>query len=311
MMHIIPTGRNFDFMGKRRLWIGVSIAVIVISMGGFAMRYPKNLGIDFLGGDMLTLTSKNPVTVAEVHQVVDGLGLGEIVVQKEKSEVSEFITIRSPADTADTVENKLKEALPQAGFVEHQKDHVGKIVGGELMKGSAIALGLGMLMILIYVTMRFELSFAVGALVALFHDVAITIGLFSLAGHELSLVMVGAILTIAGYSINDTIVVYDRIREGLRSGRKGSIQEIMNASINETLSRTLLTSGCTFLSVASLFFFGGLELRDFAFAMLVGIIVGTYSSIFIASPIVLWWSGQKGHALREEVELLRRGQVGA
>jgi preprotein translocase SecF subunit len=166
-------------------------------------------------------------------------------------------------------------------------------------------------MILIYVTMRFELSFAVGALVALFHDVAITIGVFSLAGRELSLVMVGAILTIAGYSINDTIVVYDRIREGLRSGRKGSIQDIMNASINETLSRTLLTSGCTFLSVAALFLFGGPVLRDFAFAMLVGIIVGTYSSIFIASPIVLWWSGQKGHALREEVEILGRGQVGA
>ena len=209
--------------------------------------------------------------------------------------------MRSPADTSDKIFARLQEAMPAAGFEIHLKDHVGKIVGNELMKGSAIALALGMLGILAYVTLRFELSFAVGALVALLHDVIITVGVFSLAGRELSLVMVGAILTIAGYSINDTIVVYDRIREGLKSGRKGSIQDIMNASINETLSRTLLTSGCTFLSVASLFFFGGPVLRDFAFAMLIGIIVGTYSSIFIASPIVLWWSGHKGQRLREEI----------
>ena len=158
-----------------------------------------------------------------------------------------------------------------------------------------------MLGILIYVTMRFEFSFAIGALVALLHDIVITIGLFAICGKELSLVMVGAILTIAGYSINDTIVVYDRIREGLHSGRKGSIQTIMNASINETLSRTLLTSGCTLLSVAALFFFGGPVLHDFAFAILIGIVVGTYSSIFIASPIVLWWSGRKGRSLQAEV----------
>ena len=129
-------------------------------------------------------------------------------------------------------------------------------------------------------------------IVALLHDVIITVGVFAICGHELSLIMVGAILTIAGYSINDTIVVYDRIREGLHSGRRGSIQEIMNASINETLSRTLLTCGCTLLSVLALFLFGGAVLQDFAFAILIGVVVGTYSSIFIASPIVLWWSGR-------------------
>ncbi len=301
MLHIIPTGKNFNFMGKRHIWIGISIAATIVSLAGFALRYPANLGIDFKGGDMVMLTTKQPVTEAQVREVVEPMHLGEVIVQKEKTVDHEFITVRSPSNTADQIEAALEKAMPQAGFQEHQKEHVGSIVGHELMKGSAVALGLGMLMILIYVSLRFDFSFAIGALVALLHDVVLTIGVFSLAGRELSIVMIGAILTIAGYSINDTIVVYDRIREGLHSGRKGSIQDIMNASINETLSRTLLTSGCTFLSVASLFFFGGPVLQDFAFAMLIGIVVGTYSSIFIASPIVLWWSGHKGQNLRNEV----------
>ncbi len=301
MLHIIPTGRNFNFMGKRRIWIGISIAVIIASIAGFGLLYPKNLGIDFKGGDMLMLTSEQTVSEGQMRDALEPLGLGEIAIQKERTNDHEFVTVRSPADTSDKIFARLQEAMPNAGFSIHLKDHVGKIVGNELMKGSAVALALGMLGILAYVTLRFELSFAVGALVALLHDVIITVGVFSLAGRELSLVMVGAILTIAGYSINDTIVVYDRIREGFKSGRKGSIQDIMNASINETLSRTLLTSGCTFLSVAALFFFGGPVLHDFAFAMLIGVIVGTYSSIFIAAPIVLWWSGHKGQKLREEI----------
>ena len=180
--------------------------------------------------------------------------------------------------------------MPEAGFKEEAKDKVGNVVSGELLKSSLWALGLGMLGIFAYVTIRFEMSFAVGAVVALLHDIIITVGVFSIFGRELSLIMVGAILTIAGYSINDTIVVYDRIREGLKDGRKGSVQSIMNASINETLSRTLLVSGCTLLSVAALYFFGGPVLHDFAF------------SILIASPIVLWWSGQKGGDLRAEVK---------
>ncbi|MBA2622137.1 MAG: protein translocase subunit SecF, partial [Chthoniobacterales bacterium] len=163
---------------------------------------------------------------------------------------------------------------------------------------------LGMIGILIYVTFRFELSFAIGSVIALLHDVFITIGIFSLMGRELSLTMVGALLTIAGYSINDTIVVYDRIREGLASGRRGSIEHIMNESINQTLSRTILTGGVTFVSVLCLYFFGGAVLRDFALVIIIGILVGTYSSIFIAAPIVLWWTKlRKGSAthLRHEV----------
>ncbi|MEZ0258041.1 MAG: protein translocase subunit SecF, partial [Chthoniobacter sp.] len=301
MLHLI-SGQGIDFMSKRYLWIGISLTVAVVSMIGFVVRMPHNLGIDFKGGDLLMLKPAKAVELADVRKHVEELKLEDFSLQKESdpSSNSEFFTIRSPIDTGDKIEQHLIQTMPEAGFTEHKKDKVGKIVGGELLRSSLIAFGLGMLGIFIYVSMRFEASFAVGALVALLHDVVITVGLFSIFGHELSLIMVGAILTIAGYSINDTIVVYDRIREGLHSGRRGSIQSIMNASINETLSRTLLTSGCTLLSVAALYFFGGPVLHDFAFAILIGIVVGTYSSIFIASPIVLWWSGHKPGALHNE-----------
>ena len=299
MLHLISDKKNIDFLGKRRLWVGISVAVIIISMTYFGMRGEKNFGIDFKGGDLLTMEAKQNVTEGEVRRVIPDEG---VVIQKEKAAGGhDYIVMRCPLDTAEKYFAKLKTAMPNAGFKEVQRDRVGTLVGAELAKSSLIALGLGMLGILFYVTARFELSFAIGALVALMHDVLITIGLFSIFGRELSLVMVGAILTIAGYSINDTIVVYDRIREGLHSGRKGSIQEIMNASINETLSRTLLTSGTTLLSVLALFLFGGPVLRDFAFAILIGIVVGTYSSIFIASPIVLWWSRRGGRNLAREV----------
>ena len=200
---------------------------------------------------------------------LEPLGLGDVSIQEQVDPTShsEFISIRSPVDTAEKIKTQLEKNIPEARFSVQQEDKVGNVVSGELLKSSLLALGLGMLGIFLYVTMRFEASFAVGALVALLHDVIITVGLFSIFGRELSLIMVGAILTIAGYSINDTIVVYDRIREGLHSGRRGSIQSIMNASINETLSRTLLTSGCTLLSVAALYFFGGPVLHDFAFAV--------------------------------------------
>ena len=300
MLHLISDKKNIDFLGRRRMWVGISVAVIIISMTGFVMRGEKNFGIDFKGGDLLTLKSAQAVSESQVRAVVNN---PDAVIQKERAASGDdYIVIRSPLNTAEPILAKLMKGMPKAGFVQVQKDRVGTLVGKELARGSLIALGLGMLGILIYVTARFELSFAIGALVALLHDVLITIGVFAMFGKELSLVMVGAILTIAGYSINDTIVVYDRIREGLHSGRKGSIQDIMNASINETLSRTLLTSGTTLLSVAALFFFGGPTLHDFAFAILIGIVVGTYSSIFIASPIVLWWSRRGGRSLSKEVK---------
>jgi SecD/SecF fusion protein len=305
MLHLINPAKQIDFMSRRRLWIGISLTVIVVSMVGFKMRGDANFGIDFRGGDLLTLSSAQTVSEADVRAALAPLKLEE-VIQKSHSTTSatgDYLTVRSPAGTSEKIVDELQRTMPQAGFKTIAQDTVGSIVGKELAYSSLFAFGLAVLGIIIYVTFRFEFSFAVGAIVALLHDVIITVGVFAICGHELSIIMVGAILTIAGYSINDTIVVYDRIREGLHSGRRGTIQEIMNASINETLSRTLLTSGCTLLSVLALFLFGGSVLKDFAFAILIGIVVGTYSSIFIASPIVLWWSSRTGGAsLRSELK---------
>jgi len=294
---------NFDFLGKRRAAIMLSLAVIVGSIAIFAARGERNFGVDFKGGDRLVLeaTGQKP-TEAQVRDALGELKLGDAVVQSEKSAAKEFITIRSPLDTGEKISAHLLAKMPDAGFKVEQSEKVGSLIGGELTRNSIIALGLGMLGILFYVTLRFEFSFALGALVALLHDVIITIGAFALFGREMSLVIVGAILTIAGYSVNDTIVVFDRIREGIKSGERGSIATIMNRSINETLSRTILTGGVTLMTTAALFVLGGPVLNDFAFAILVGVLVGTYSSVFIASPIVLWWSGLGGKNLRTEIK---------
>ena len=301
MLDLIPK-KKFDFLGKRRLAAILSLALIGGSIVIFALRGEKNFGIDFRGGDLLVIDSKQPVTVAEARGSLEGIGLGDVVIQFERAGMQDRLSIRSPQGTAPTILSKLQEDLRRSRrYRRSRRKTSGPKSALEFAKRAAIALGLGMIGILIYVTVRFEFSFALGALVALLHDVIITVGIFSLIGGELSLVMVGAILTIAGYSINDTIVVFDRIREGLKHRERGSIQSLMNTSINETLGRTILTGGTTLLSVGALYFFGGAVLRDFSFAILVGILIGTYSSIFIASPIVLWWSKLRGKSIRREV----------
>jgi len=241
------------------------------------------------------------VTVAEARQALQGVGLADIPIQFERAGMKEMLSFRSAQGTAGAIITQLQESFPDRGLVAVSQENVGPQIGLEFAKRAALALALGMVGILIYVTIRFEFSFALATVAALLHDVIITVGLFALIGGELSLVMVGAILTIAGYSVNDTIVVFDRIREGLKRGERGSTEALMNTSINQTLGRTILTGGTTLLSVGALYFFGGAVLRDFSFAILVGIIVGTYSSIFFAAPIVLWWSKVRGKSIRREV----------
>ncbi len=313
MLHLI-SAQNIDFLGKGFLACMCSLALIVAGASSFYIRGEKNFGVDFRGGDLITLSSPQTIDVGQVRNALAPINLADASIQESNQAGKNYITVRTPLHTSDQVEKQIMTAMPQAQFKVEGSERVGALVGGELARSSLIALGLGILGILIFVTLRFELSFAVGAIVALLHDVLITVGMFSLLHRELTLTMVGAVLTIAGYSINDTIVVYDRIREGLASGRKGSIEQIMNESINQTLSRTILTSTVTLIPILCLFFFGGAVLRDFSLAIIIGVAVGTYSSIFIASPIVLWWTRARGGSkvtLQREITTKRTGPATA
>jgi len=300
MLNLIPS-RTFDFLGKRKLAFLLSAAMLLGSIGYFALRGENNFGIDFRGGDLVVLDAVVPVSVGEARQALLDAGVADTTIQFEREGTKDMLSVRGPQGSSAEILEALRNAFPASGLKPVLEEAVGAQIGGEFARKSLFALGLGLLGILVYTTLRFEFGFALGAVVAVLHDVVITLGIFSLIGGQLSLVMVGAILTIAGYSINDTIVVFDRIREGLRSGAKGSIQDVINRSINETLSRTILTGGTTILSVGALYFFGGAVLRDFSFAILMGVIIGTYSSIFVAAPIALWWSRVRRKSLRREV----------
>ena len=303
MLHLI-SAQNINFLGKGFIACMCSLALLLAGAAAFYKRGERNFGVDFRGGDLITLSAPAKIDIGQVRGALKPIGLADASIQESTQVGRSYITIRTPLNTSDKVEKQVMQTLPGSGFRVEGSERVGALVGGELAKNSLIALGLGILGILIFVTFRFQLSFAVGAIVALLHDVLITVGVFALFGRELTLTIVGAVLTVAGYSINDTIVVYDRIREGLASGRRGTIEEIMNSSINQTLSRTILTSTVTLIPILCLFLFGGAVLRDFSLAIIIGVVVGTYSSIFIASPIVLWWTRARGGgatALRREV----------
>ncbi len=293
MLHLI-SAKKINFLGKGAIACACSLVLILAGATAFYLRGEKNFGVDFRGGDLVTLSAPHKIELLKVRDALKPIGLADASIQQSPQGDKSYITIRTPINTSDKVESQVLKSMPNAGLKVEGSDRVGALVGGELARSSIIALSLGILGILIYVTLRFELSFAVGAIVALLHDVLITVGMFALLHRELTLTMVGAVLTIAGYSINDTIVVYDRIREGLASSRRGSIKEIMNEAVNQTLSRTILTSGTTLVPILCLFFLGGAVLRDFSLAIIIGIVVGTYSSVFIAAPIVLWWTRLRG-----------------
>src|SRR6266403_1852347 len=271
MLHLISS-KHIDFLGKGFLACMCSLALLLAGAMAFYKRGDRNFGVDFRGGDLVTMSAPDKIDIGEVRNALKPIGFGDASIQESAQGGKSYITVRTPLNTSDKVEKQIIQAMPNAAFKVEGSERVGALVGGELAKNSLIALGLGILGILIFVTFRFELSFAVGAIVALLHDVLMTVGIFALLGRELTLTMVGAVLTIAGYSINDTI------------------EEIMNSSINQTLSRTILTSTVTLIPIVCLFFFGGAVLRDFSLAIIIGVVVGTYSSIFIASPIVLWWT---------------------
>jgi SecD/SecF fusion protein len=304
---------NYDFMGKRKLAMTFALVTLIISIGAFAVRGEKALGIDFTGGTMITfqLGKENKVALEEVKKIVGGMTLSkEAYPQQESNPTSgTLMTVRCATKDSAAITAKLRESIPvlgekKAGSEEYKIDasqtEVSALIGGSVMRDSVIAIILGLIGIMIYMTMRFEFSFALGGFVAIFHDIIICVGFVVLLGGELSLIHVGAVLTIAGYSISDTIVVFDRVREMLLI-RNDSEEKIMNEAVNATLSRTLLTSSATLISVAILGILGGSSLRDFGVIIFIGIVVGTFSSIFIASPVALWWSNRKGGNIRDSV----------
>ncbi|HEV2695467.1 MAG TPA: protein translocase subunit SecD [Verrucomicrobiae bacterium] len=293
MAHIIKSSKVGFMSVAKPLSLATSIfAIIAICYGGFA-RGEKLFGIDFLGGDNTKFSFVQKPGVDEVRSVLATIDEKDATVQyqKETAGKAETLSITSSSGSADKVKAALAEKLPQAQFVAQSGFSVGPSVGKAIQESAVVAALCAMLGILFYVALRYEFSFAVAAVIAVLHDVLLTIGVFCIAnavsGRQFSATVVAAILTIIGFSINDKIVIFDRIREDLKLGMRGSFKEIINHALNQTLSRTIITSGTVFIATAVLFFFGGGAINDFAFTFLVGIVVGTYSSIFIATTIIL------------------------
>lgn len=295
-MELIKHDINFDFMGKKNIGFVISAILIILSIAAFFARGGFNMGIDFTGGSIVQIKFLGKTTNAnEIKGAIEPLGFQTVDIQQYGNELDNEFLLRLSSISEDTkgLDEQIKSTLERtygAGVVDiRSSEMVGPQVGGELRKKGVNAIIAAIVCIFFYIAFRFEFKFASGAVAALIHDVIITIGAMCLLNKEFNLTIVAALLTVVGYSINDTVVVYDRIRENLRKSRKSKFETVINRSINETLSRTILTSLTTLLVLVSIFIFGGGVIHNFAYAMLVGVIVGTYSSIFIASPIVVLW----------------------
>jgi preprotein translocase subunit SecF len=269
--------------------MALSLIVILIGVGSLVVKGGPKYSIDFTGGTLLQLRFPEAVTADQLRSSLSKVGLGQAEIVRFGG--PDEMLVRIPQMTTVAADSVAKDAL-RATWPDlelRREETVGPKIGGELRSAAGQAILLALVLILIYITIRFEFRFAVAAIVALVHDVLITLGVFSLADHEISLAVIAAFLTIVGYSLNDTIVVFDRIRENLRVPSGGAYQQLLNRSINQSLSRTIITSGTTILVVVALLVLGGEVLRDFAFALTVGIVVGTYSSVYVASPVLAEW----------------------
>ncbi|NLV24575.1 MAG: protein translocase subunit SecF [Deltaproteobacteria bacterium] len=309
-MEIIRPDINLDFIGKRRIVLIFSAVLILIGLFSLVLKGGPNFGIDFSGGTLIQLQFAESTNAADIKEALKDLDIGTFTVQQFGEEANEFL-VRAQKTSSElkgfsqrTLE--LLETHYGAGKVDIRRaEMVGPQVGKDLRKKGFWAICYAMIGILIYVTWRFELRFAVGAILALIHDILITLGAFSLTNREIDLPVIAAFLAIVGYSLNDTIIVYDRIRENMGKYNKEPFPSIINHSINETLSRTLLTSGTTMIVILALFIFGGGVINNFAFALLIGILIGTYSSIFIASPLLIVWEEYVGKRRKAKVATAR------
>jgi SecD/SecF fusion protein len=294
MLHFIRATK-LDFMKLAKPAFITSWVIIAIGIGFGFHRGKSAFGRDFIGGDSVAFSFQQKEDPDKLRKTLVDAGIKDPLIQYQRdlSTGKELLRVDSLPETGDVVKNSLEHS-GIGGFHATSQDHVGASVGKDIQQSAIIASLLSLFGILVYVAFRYEFSFAVGAVLAVIHDVLMTIGIYYISGREFNATTVAAILTIIGFSTNDTIVIFDRIREDLKLGIRGSFKEVMNQALNQTLSRTIITSGTVFLATLSLFIFGGGEINDFAFTFLIGIITGTYSSIYIASALVLWWhKGQR------------------
>ncbi len=360
MLEIIPPGFRFDFVGRAKRGVVLSLVIIVVGLGSIALHGGLNLGIDFSGGTLLQLRLGEPAVLGTIRNVLRSLDLGNSVVQHFGD--TREVLIRVPYGGSDTmnlsgqIQQTLREQLGEQTIELRRVEVVGPQVSTDLRRQALLALFWAILFIMVYISGRFEskwfaalglaaalgvvtygmvqwfpglsptvlilvalvvtvlfclllqLRYALAAIVALFHDVLITVGCFSVFDKPFNLPIVAALLTIVGYSLNDTIIVFDRIRENMHGQRRDDFPGVVNTSINQTLSRTVLTSGTTLAVVLALFFFGGEVIHNFAFALLIGVVAGTYSSIFIASPLLVFWNASDA---AQRLTLIRPSNPGA
>ena len=301
MIELIKNPR-IDFLGKK--YIAFTLSGILSILGIIAIvqisRGHANLGIDFAGGTAIQLKFEKPVVLHNVRLALEKGGLKDIDLQDLPTENKILIKMKKSEEElghgADAITAVLSREFPDNKYVVDSTTVIGPKVGGRLRADAAKAIVVAVIGLLIYVAFRFQIRFGVGATIATFHDVLAVLGLFYIMGKEINLILVTALLTIAGYSLTDTVVVFDRIRENLKLKQKEDVQTVMNNSINEVLSRTIITSTTVLITSLALFLFGGEVIHDFSLAMIMGVLVGTYSSIFVASPIVLLWGGKRPFA---------------
>ena len=276
-----------------------SVALVVVSIGYVFYQGPKIYGIDFAGGDVISLEFKQKIDTAKVRDAAKVAGVNEVnptYVSSIGGSGRETLNIETPEGKSDLVLAGLKKTFPQAGFEQIGKNHIGASIGNEILWNAVKAVGISMLVILVYIAFRFEFGFGIGAMAATLHDILMNIGIFVLFGHQFSAPMVAAILCVAGYSINETVVVFDRIREELKLNPTGSLRDVINNAIRKVFARTIMTATTTFLAALALFIFGGGVLRDISFTFLVGIVTSTFSAIFIAAQVFYWWhKGDRKH----------------
>lgn len=293
-MELIRPDTRFDFIGKKKYTLWISAVALLLSIGSIFFHGGLKYGVDFAGGILIQIRFSKTTHISEVREAMERMGSKEAMVQAFGGENEFLIRIEKTQEDLEAMSKKiqlsLQEQFKDKALEIRRVEVVGPKVGKDLKRKALWAVSLSFLGMLIYVAWRFrEVSYGLGGIAALVHDVIVTYGALSITNREYSLTVLAVILTIIGFSINDTIVIFDRVRENLKKMRKESLETIFNVSVNETLGRTILTSGTVMMVVLILFFFGGPVINDFAFTLIVGLVSGTYSTVYIASPVVLFW----------------------